>query len=130
MDRKEEFYLTEEAAEWIGLKKSEYLSKLIMQVGEGDFDFEEFHRFDNLIPGTIQDPDRSYQDSSDTFTIMVFVKTYMEKQSFHQVVVAAALPDGNTKSEVLVPVLTFVTKKEEVVKQWTTGGPLIRRTLS
>lgn len=130
MGPKEEFYLTEEAAEWIGLKKSESLSRLIMQMQEDDFGFEEFHRFDHLIPGTLEKPDRSYQNAGDTFRMLVFVKTYFEGETFHQVVVAASLPDQNSKAEVLVPVLTFITRKEDVVKQWTTGEPLARPTLS
>lgn len=130
MDHKEDFFLSEEVAEWIGLKKSEYLSKLIMQMIAGDFGFEEFHLYDYLIPQTIGEPDRAYEDKSDSYPLRTCVRTYAQKITFHHVVIGALIHDGATKTDVLIPVLSFVTKKEEVVREWTAGESLPRPTLN
>ncbi len=130
MDSKEDFFLDEETAEWVAQKKSEYLSKLILQMGDGDFGFEEFHQFDYLIPGTIGDPDRSYEDTSEDWPLRTCVKTYAESGNFHQVVVGAIIRDKNSKGDIFVPVLTFVTRKSEVVHEWTTGPTHSRHDLN
>jgi len=62
MDTKESFFLTEEAANWIGQKKSEYLSVLINLSSRDDFGFEEYHLYDHLIPQTIEHPDQLFDD--------------------------------------------------------------------
>lgn len=129
MDTKEDFFLTEEAAEWIGQKKSEYLSKLIMQLGEDDFRFEEFHLFDHLIPETIGGPDRAFEDRSDTWVLRTSIRSYQNEFTFHQIVVGALIPEKNG-AEVLVPVISFVTKKVAVVKEWSVGESITHPTLN
>lgn len=130
MDHKEDFLLSEEAAEWIGLKKSEYLSKLIMQMGDDDIGFEQFHQFDHLIAETLVSPDRAYEDSSDSFKLRISVRTWEDNIPFHQVVVTAIIPDLTSNQEVHVPVLTFVTRNVEVLNQWRWGDPIARPTLN
>lgn len=129
MDTKEDFFLTEEAAEWIAQKKSEYLSELVGQIAGDDFGFEEFHLFDHLIPQTISGPDRAFDDKSDTWVIRVMVRSYQNQFTFHHIVVGALIPEKQG-SEVLVPIISFVTKRAEVVKAWSRGEPLARPTLS
>ena len=121
MDPKENYYLSEEDAEWVGLKKSEYLSRLIEATGEGDIGFEEYHKFDHLIHGTIETPDRSYQYKEDDKMMRSFLKTYMQGQVLHQMVIGVIIAEPQKKSEVFVPVIIFVTKNEEVVKKFVTG---------
>ncbi len=130
MDHKEDFLLSEEAAEWIGLKKSEYLSKLIVQISSSDIGFEQYHEFDHLIPETLLHPDRAYEDDSETYKLRISVRTWEDKFPFHQIVLTAMIPDLTSKQDVHVPVLTFVTRSAEVLKEWCFGNPLPRPTLN
>lgn len=114
------FILSEEAAEWIGLKKSEYLSKLIENLRSGDFGFEDFHRFDYLIQQTMETPDHVYDLKSD-YPIRTYIKTYADKTTFHQLVIGAVFP--NKSGEVFVPILAMVTKFQEVAKLMEEGTP-------
>jgi hypothetical protein len=130
LDPKENFYLNEEDAEWVGLKKSEYLSRLIESVGPTDFGFEEYHLFDHLIHGTIQAPDRSMTYDEDGREMRSYLKSYMEKENFHQFVIGVVIFDAEKKSEVFVPVIVFVTRDEELVKKFTIGQSLVRPILN
>ncbi len=121
MDSKENYYLSEEDAEWVGLKKSEYLSRLIGLLGPTDIGFEEYHKFDDLIHGTIHTPDRTFLYKEDGYDMRTYLKTYLQGQTFHQIVMGAILPGPENKSEIFVPVLVFVTRSEEVVKAFATG---------
>jgi hypothetical protein len=115
-----EFTLSDEAAEWIGQKKSEYLSKLIKNLKAGDFGFEDFHRYDHLIKQTMESPDHVYDLDSD-YPIRTYIKTYADKAVFHQLIIGAVFPDKN--NEVFVPILTMVTKFQEVAKLMEEGTP-------
>ncbi len=130
MDTKEEFFVPDEVAEWIGLKKSEYLSTLIELSIPGDFGFEEYHQFNHLVPDTIQDPDKSFEDEADSYDLRTYVKSYSRPVLFHQVVIGIMLPDLKNKAEVLIPVLCFVSKKDEIVKRFSVGKVLSRHTLN
>jgi hypothetical protein len=130
LNTKEDFFLSEEAAEWIGLKKSEYLSLLIAQLSDDDFGFEEFHDYDEFIPQTIGQPDRMYQDSSGLFRLRTCMRTYSELTHFHHIVIGALIPDQDSGDEVFVPVLSFVTRKESLVRQWSIGEELGRPLLN
>ena len=122
MDPKENYYLSEEDAEWLGLKKSEYLSKLIELLGPTDIGFEEYHKFDDHLRGTIQDADRAFTSEDDGRELRTFVKSYMDGQNFHQVVVGVIIKDSKNNSEVFVPILIFVSRDAEVVKAFSTGN--------
>jgi len=130
LDTKDEFYLSDEMAAWIGLKKSQYLSKLIENMGPDDFGFEEFHTFDHLIPETLANPDKSFEEEIDSYQLKTFVKTYLGNPSFHQVVIGTVFRDEPNKSEVFVPVLVFVTKKEELARPFCTGKVISRPILN
>ncbi len=130
MDTKDNFLVPEEVAEWIGLKKSEYLSELIQLALPGDFDFAEYHQFNHLVPETIQDADRVFQSSADQFELRTFVKSYSLPTHLHQVVIAVMLPDLKTKDLVLVPILCFVTRKDELAKKFSVGKLISRPTLN
>jgi len=117
MDTKENFFLTEEAANWIGQKKSEYLSILINLSSRDDFGFEEYHLYDHLILQTIEHPDQTFDDNSDTYRIRLYLHTYQEKITFHQIVLGALIPDQN-RVDVFIPVITFVTKNQGMVTHW------------
>lgn len=127
MDSRDEFYLPEEVIEWISLKKSEYLSKLIELQEKDDFGFEEFHRFDSHLPDTIGNPDRAYQNNEEDFAIRTCVKSY---PGFHQVAVGALIPDQESKDLVFVPILNFVSKKERLIQEFSIGEAMPRPTLN
>jgi hypothetical protein len=129
MEQRDDFYIPEETAEWIGLKKSEYLSRLIEIQAAGDIGFEEFHLFDNFVIGTIEKPDKTYEFEDDRQKIRSYVKTYAEKNGFHQVVVGVMLNDQD-KAWVFVPIITFVTKDEKLVKEFGKGEVIKAPTLN
>ena len=129
MEKREDFYIPEETAEWIGLKKSEYLSKVIEIQDAADIGFEEFHLFDDFVMGTIERPDKTYEFEDDRQRIRSYVKTYAEKGSFHQVVVGVMLNDQD-KAWVFIPILTFVTKNEKLVKEFGKGEAILTHTLN
>ncbi len=116
----DEFYLSEEDAEWIGLKKSEYLSRLIENLESDDYQFEEFFRFDDQIPATISAPDWSVDILDDGKVIRTYCRSYQDKETYHQVVVGAVMPNQD-KNDVFVPIISFVSRKENLVKLFSAG---------
>jgi hypothetical protein len=130
MERREDFYIPEEIAEWIGLKKSEYLSRLIQHQPAGDIGFEAFPRYDRFIPGTIERPDRTYERTEDDQTIRTFVRSYDEDEVFHQVVIGVLLDDKKNKAAVFVPILSFVSTARELVREFSVGSVVGAPTLN
>lgn len=130
MDTNDEFYLPEEVVEWIGQKKSEYLSKLIGLVSEDDYGFEDYHEFEHLIPDTVTEADRVFEEVIDAETVRTFVRTYPEKGGFHQIVLGALIPDINSNAQVFVPIISFVTIKDELVREFLSGEAVSRPTLN
>lgn len=117
----DEFYLTEEDAEWIGLKKSEYLSKLIEHVESDDFQFEDYHRFDHQIPATISTPDWHGEITEDGRKIRTYCRSYQDQETYQQIVVGTVVADQD-KNEIFVPIITFVSRKENLVKLFGVGN--------
>jgi hypothetical protein len=130
MEKRDDFYIPEEVAEWVGLKKSEYLSKLIGGLVPGDIGFEEFHLFDSYVPGTIERPDKTYESSDDDQRIRTYIKTYSENSGFHQVVIGVLLDDNDRRADVFIPIITFVSRNAEVVKLFSVGTVIGAPTLS
>lgn len=96
-----------------------------------DFGFEEFHQFDKQIPETIQNPDKSYQHEEDDRELRTYVRTYSKTgQTYHHVIVGVVVPDEQTKTEVYVPIIFFVTRDDEVVKCFSVGEVMSRPTLN
>lgn len=116
----DEFYLPEDIVEWIGLKKSEYLSRLIENMESDDFQFEDYHRFDEQIPATISTPDWSVETMDDGKKVKTFCRSYKDKETYHQIVVGAVIEDQG-KNDVFVPIITFITKKDNLVKLFSAG---------
>jgi len=114
------FYLPEDIIEWLCLKKSEYLSKLIENVPAHDFQFEEYLRFEEFIPATLSLPDWSTEILEDNQKIKTFCRTFAEPEVFHQVVIGALIPDQE-KNEVYVPIISFVTRTEILLKIFSNG---------
>lgn len=131
MEKRDDFYLPEAVMEWIGLKKSQYLSDLIQNLDSKDFNFEEFHEYDSFIPETIEKPDSIYEISDEEYPIRTFIKSHLEtKGVFSQVVVGAIVASENEGSEVFVPILTFVTRSEKLLKVFSAGDLKSRPTLN
>jgi hypothetical protein len=120
----DEFYLPDEIIEWIGLKKSEYLSILIENVSPSDFQFEDYHRFDDHIPATLSLPDWSVEVLEDSYKVKTFYRMYSDQKAYYQVVMGVLVPDQN-KNDVFVPILSFVTREEALVKIFC-GGKMNR----
>lgn len=116
--------------EWIGLKKSEYLSELIQNMDPDDVPFEEFFKYDGLIEETIRNPDETFESVEDGHELRVFVRFHSSLQNIHQVVIGLLFPDEKKGAQVLVPVMTFVTKKEKLLRLFTSGTPVHKHTLN
>ncbi len=127
---RDDFYIPEDVAEWIGLKKSEYLSKLIQLQKPDDVGFEVFHLYDNFISGTIQGPDKTLEETIDGKLVRSYLRTYQENKGFHQLVIGVILNDKETSSEVFIPILSFVTVSSELVNEFCTGRVKNHRTFS
>lgn len=130
MEKRDDFYIPEEIAEWINLKKSEYLSKLIQLQPAGDIGFEEFHLYDPHIPGTIENPDKAFESNDDHQTIRTYVRSYIVDDHFHQIVIGAVIEDKTKAANVFIPILSFVTRKNEVVLEFSIGDVITRPTLN
>jgi hypothetical protein len=128
LDFEEEFLLPDEIAEWIGLKKSEYLSQLIMVMENDDFGFEEFTKFDKYIPETIQTPDKLYQFVEDGYPIQIYLKAGQDPVFNFQVVIGMVMPEKNTDGQIFVPIISFVTRKEKVLEEFVKGD-LVKKPL-
>jgi hypothetical protein len=121
MEVKEDYFLSEEVLEWIGLKKSEYLSQLITHQQANDFPITEFHQFDTHIPMTIQEADNLYELQDEDYPVRIYIKAYAHDQVFTQIVLGAVLPDEKKDSEIFVPILSFITKDEKLVRLFSVG---------
>ena len=130
MEKRDDFFIPEEVVEWIGLKKSEYLSRLITEQRPGDIAFEEFHLYDDFVQGTIENPDRTYQLKDEDQRIRTYVKTYNNKSLFHQVVIGVLLEDRSSNADVFVPIITFVSRDNELTKSFSLGDALTRPVLN
>lgn len=110
----DEFYLPEDIVEWLGLKKSEYLARLIGNSLPDDIQFEEYMDFEHLVPNTLATPDWTSDHMEDGHKVKTFVKSYSEKGAFQQVIVGTLVPDQE-KQEVFIPILVFATRMETMV---------------
>lgn len=122
------FYLPEDIIEWLGLKKSEYLSRLIVNIEPDDFQFEEYLRFDEFLPETLALPDWSIETLEDGHRVKTFCRTFGNPEVFHQVVIGALIPDQE-KNDVFIPILSFVTRTESLIKFFS-AGKMSRPTLN
>jgi hypothetical protein len=118
---KDEFFLPEEVMEWVAQKKSEYLATLITNHKSDDIKIEEYHQFNYLMEETIARSDKSYSDEVDGNRLNIYVKSYGHGT---QVVVGAVYPDPNKNSDIFVPVLTFMSKDNDLIKLFAVGKPL------
>lgn len=130
MEKREDFFIPEDVADWIGLKKSEYLSNLIEKQPSDDLKFEEFHLFDGHIQTTIENPDKAFEYKEDDQVLRVYVRTYVERVKFHQVVIGVLIDDKKNKAAVFVPILCLVSKSDEVVREFCKGEVISRPTLN
>ena len=130
MSDDDKYSIPDEVEEWIGLKKSEYLSLLIENSFEGDFGFEEFHLFDHKLQETVEHPDRSYSEIVDGYSLHTYVRTYSDEKMFHHVIVGCMYQDRKNQVEVFLPILAFVTRSEDVVGKFSVGKPMVRPTLN
>lgn len=124
----DEFYLSEEIMEWVGLKKSEYLSRLIENIDQDDIQFEEYLRFDEMIPVTLAQSDWSIETIEDKQRLKTFCRSFVDKEVVHQIVVGVLVADQEQK-DVFVPIISFVTKKEKLVNLFS-AGKMTRPTLN
>jgi hypothetical protein len=130
MERREDFIISEEIVEWIGLKKSEYLSKIVSLQLSDDIGFEEFHHFDSFIPNTIESPDKVFENPEDDQRVRTYLKSYTEKSGFHQMVIGVLLDDKQNNADVFVPIISFVSKKSNLIKEFSVGRLISRPTLN
>lgn len=130
MSEDEKYSIPDEVEDWIGLQKSEYLSLLIENMKEGDFGFEDFHLYDERMQETVEYPDRSYQDIKDGYSVHTYVRTYSDVKMFHHVVVGCMYSDKKNQQTVFLPILSFVTRSEDVVGRFSVGRPMARPTLN
>lgn len=130
MERRDDFYIPEEIVEWIGLKKSEYLSRLIERIAPDDIGFEKFHLFDAFVPQTIEVPDRIFEGVDEGHKIQTYVRTFPENGGFHQIVIGIVVPDKASDASVFVPILTFVSRKQELIQEFCAGEAKRRPTLN
>lgn len=130
MEKRDEFIIPEEISEWINLKKSEYLSELIQLQRRDDFGFEEFHSYDEFIPGTVETPDKAFESVIDKQKVRTYVRTYKDKLFFHQIVIGTVIDDKASKSSVFVPIISFVTRHDELAREFCKGEVISRPTLN
>lgn len=124
----DEFYLPEELVEWLGLKKSEYLSRLIENMEPDDFQFHEYPQFEEFIPVTLGTPDWSSESVEDGQKIKTYCRSFNDGRFFHQVVVGVLVSDQN-QADVFVPIISLVTKKDQLVRVFS-AGKMNRPTLN
>jgi hypothetical protein len=121
----DEFYLPEEMIEWLGCKKSILLSELISHAEGDDFNFEQYQSFERLIPQTLAAPELIFDSEEDKIYLKTFVKTYSDPEIFQQIVIGAMIPDQN-KDLIFVTILSFVTRKQNLIKIFCRGKPTLK----
>lgn len=129
MEERDEFYLSEEQEEWVGLKKSEYLSKIIENQTADDFDFGDYHQYDQHSLSTLENPDELWEQK-DTWNIRVYERTYQDKSSYHHLLIGGLFPDEKQGGLVFVPILSFVTRNSQLARIFLHGERKNHRVLS
>ena len=116
---------SEEFLEWVGLKKSEYLSWLIAELGPDDFGFDSFHKFDHLVPSTLERADEIWHLKTEDFPLSFYHKSH-PREGLIQIVILAT----EKKSAQGVPILSVVTKESKIASFFKQGqrseGPLLQ----
>lgn len=130
MEKRDDFFIPEDIAEWIGLKKSEYLSKLIQNQKRNDFKFEEFHLYDHHIPTTIENPDKAFEFKEDEHTLRTYLRSYNDKVIIHQLVIGVLIDDKENKASVFVPILCFISNNDALIREFTQGEVITRPMLN
>lgn len=125
----DDFYLPEEIIEWLGRKKSEFLSELICNSEADDFGIEEYQAFEQFIPETLSSPELVFENEEEKILIKTFVKSFSTPKFFQQIIIGANIPDQNGE-DVFVPILSFVTRKQNLIKIFCKGPASIRPTLN
>jgi len=115
-----EIYLNEEDIEWMGLKKSEYLSLLIQNQTSDDYSFADFHLYDHLIPQTLKEPEWVSSVRENKYILKMFCKSHHGEKNLYQVVIGF-VAEEKIDDEVFVPILTFVTKDVSLAEQFKSG---------
>jgi hypothetical protein len=116
MKETDEGDFSEEFLEWVGLKKSEYLSWLITELGSDDFGFETFHKYDHLIASTLERPDEIWYSKAEDFPLQFYHKFYSQENLIQIVVMAMEKnrPQG-------IPILSVVTKFQKIASFFKQG---------
>lgn len=125
----DDFYLPEDLVEWVAQRKSELLSRLITLVEADDFSFEDHHRFEDHLPLTLARPDLTFDRRDDGHQVRTFIRSYADPEFFQQIVIGVFFPDQNGE-EVFLPILTFVTRKENLVREFCQGEPSVKPTMN
>lgn len=107
--------ISDDIEEKLGLLKSTFLSEIIANQKNDDFDFADFLKFDEQIEGVLTAPDEiwSYEKEVD-----VFVKYFMHegKRASHIILMLR-----ETNQNPLMVILSFVTKDEDLRKLFCRG---------
>lgn len=130
MEKKDDFYVSEELAEWMGLKKSEYLSELIQNTRADDIPLEKYHLYDQYIQGTLEEPDRTFEFNEDGQVVRTYLRTYRNSQEFHQVIIGVIGDDPENGSKVFIPIMSFVSNDRNLVNSFCEGEVITRPTLN
>lgn len=116
MNEAESGDFSEEFLEWVGQKKSEYLSWLITEQGPDDLGFETYHQFDHLIQSTVERPDESWITSKEDYPLRIFHRTYAREDLVQIVVLASEKTPGEA-----LPILSLVTRSAKVIAHFRIG---------
>ena len=121
MGDKDQFIISEELAEWIGLKKSELLSELILASIADDLPLETHHLYDHSLHKTLESYDALYEGHENEYRVRLYVKSFTGKTTFYQAIKGVLIRDQSGQGFVFVPILSYVTKYLTILEIMSQG---------
>lgn len=119
-----EVEIPQQALEDLELKKSEYLAGLLETRQDEDIPFEDFTRYDEFLPLTIDDPDEIFaKEDDDGDHVRTYIKSFQAfGEAFFYVVVCMKVSIKQPEDhEALLPVISFPSTDQDLYKNFAVG---------
>lgn len=116
--------IPQDALEDLELKKSEYLADLLDRRSEDDIAFEEFSRYDEFLPMSLEDPDEVYaMEDENGDDIHTYIKSFQAfgKAFFYVVVCMRVSIKAPEDHDALLPVISFPSTDQNLYKDYAVG---------
>ncbi|MBI2520458.1 MAG: hypothetical protein HYV97_08565 [Bdellovibrio sp.] len=117
-------FVDEETATSLENKKSQLMATLLERQSPMDIPFEEFHKYENHLAPTLENPDEVFSevDAEGDQVFKFFKACNSQGNNFYYIVVGVIVNvDEENLTETIVPILSFPTIDGELYRSFKTG---------